>query len=634
MKRTLLAVVALVVPAAALAAATEVAPQANRPRKQYTAEQLLKTTSLSGASFSADEKSVAYSSDESGVFNVYTVPASGGKARALTKNKDSSFVVAYFPKDDRVLYTHDRGGDENNHLYVLDGGKERDLTPGKLKAQFGGFSHDLAGLYVLTNERDAKFFDVYRYDAKTYERTLIYKDEAGYDFAAVSNDGKWLAFAKSDTTANSNMYVYSVDKGKLELLSKHTGTAQYEAQAFDVDSRWLYFTTNDGGEFLRARRYELATGKTEDVQKADWDITSLSLTYGNKYSITLINMDGHTLINVVELSTHRSIDLPKLPDGDITNVVAARSETKLALFFRSDRRPADLYVWDIPTNQLTRLTDTLAKEVDPEDLVDSKVVRFKSFDGMEIPNIFYKPHQASAEHKAPALVYVHGGPGGQTRAGYDALIQYLANHGYVILGINNRGSSGYGKTFYTADDRKHGHEPLEDCVYGKKYLQSLDYVDPQRIGILGGSYGGYMVLAALAFKPDEFTVGVDLFGVANWVRVLKSIPPYWESFRLALYAEIGDPEKDEAMLKEISPLFHIEKIKKPLLVLQGHNDPRVLQIESDEVVAGVKKNHVPVEYVVFADEGHGFTKKKNKIVGYKKILDFLNQYLKNAPPTQ
>ncbi len=618
----------LLLPDVAAAKAAVGSPQAARPHKQYTIEQLLRTTALRGAAFSADEKSVAYSSDESGIFNIYSVGAGGGKARALTHNKDSSFLVDSFPKDDRLLYTHDRGGDENNHIYVLDGGKEKDLTPGKLKAQFGGFSHDGSAFYILTNERDPKFFDVYRYDAKSYERSLVYKDETGYDFAAVSPDGKWIAFAKSDTTSNSNIYVYGVDKGKLELLSKHAGTALYQPQTFDVDSKWLYFTTNDGGEFLRARRYELATGKTEDVQKADWDISSVSLTYNDKYCITLINVDGHTLIKVVELSTHREVQLPKLPDGDITTVVPSRSETKLALFFRSDRRPADLYVWDIPSNQLTRVTDALSKDVDPDDLVDSTVVRFKSFDGMEIPNIFYKPQQASPEHKAPALVFVHGGPGGQTRAGYDPFIQYLVNHGYVILGINNRGSSGYGKTFNVADDRKHGHEPLDDCVYGKKYLASLDYVDPQRIGILGGSYGGYMVLAALAFRPDEFAVGVDLFGVANWVRVLKSIPPYWESFRLAIYAEMGDPDKDEAMLKEISPLFHIEKIKKPLLVLQGHNDPRVLQVESDEVVTGVKKNHVPVEYVVFADEGHGFTKKKNRIVGYKKVLDFLNQYLR------
>jgi len=198
----------------------------------------------------------------------------------------------------------------------------------------------------------------------------------------------------------------------------------------------------------------------------------------------------------------------------------------------------------------------------------------------------------------------------------------------VVLGINNRGSSGYGRTFFTADDQKHGHEPLWDCVEGKKYLATLPYVDKDRIGIIGGSYGGYMTLAALSLQPDAFAVGVDLFGISNWVRTLESIPAWWESYRLALYKEIGDPVKQKAMLVEVSPLFHADRIKKPLMVLQGANDPRVIKPESDDIVAAVKKNGVPVEYVVFADEGHGFLKKKNQIEGYRKILEFLDRYLK------
>ena len=197
-----------------------------------------------------------------------------------------------------------------------------------------------------------------------------------------------------------------------------------------------------------------------------------------------------------------------------------------------------------------------------------------------------------------------------------------------MLGINNRGSSGYGKTFFAADDQKHGQEPLWDCVAAKKYLQSLPYVDKDRIGIIGGSYGGYMVLAALAFQPDVFAVGVDLFGVSNWMRTLESIPKWWESQRLALYKEIGDPVKDREMLMANSPLFHADKITKPLIVLQGANDPRVIKPESDDIVAAAKKNGVPVEYVVFPDEGHGFSKKKNQIEGWKAIMTFLDKYLK------
>ena len=202
------------------------------------------------------------------------------------------------------------------------------------------------------------------------------------------------------------------------------------------------------------------------------------------------------------------------------------------------------------------------------------------------------------------------------------------NHGYAVLGINNRGSSGYGRTFFTADDRKHGREPLQDCVEGKNFLAGLPYVDRDRVGIIGGSYGGYMTLAALAFRPEEFAVGVDIFGVSNWLRTLEGMPPWWEAQRRALYEEVGDPVRDRELLRAISPVFHADKIRRPLMVLQGKNDPRVIKPESDDIVAAVKKNGVPVAYVVFDDEGHGFTKKRNQIEGYRAVLNFLDRHLK------
>ena len=210
--------------------------------------------------------------------------------------------------------------------------------------------------------------------------------------------------------------------------------------------------------------------------------------------------------------------------------------------------------------------------------------------------------------KVPAVIDVHGGPGGQSRKGYTAQYQHLVNHGFAVLRVNNRGSSGYGKTFFHMDDKKHGEVDLDDVVYGKKYLQSLDWVQGDKIAIMGGSYGGYMVAAALAFRPEEFTAGIDIFGVTNWVRTLKSIPPWWGAQKDSLYDEMGDPATDEERHQRISPLFHAANIVKPLLVIQGANDPRVLQVESDELVAAVK-NNVPVEYIIFPDEGHGFLRK-------------------------
>jgi dipeptidyl aminopeptidase/acylaminoacyl peptidase len=276
----------------------------------------------------------------------------------------------------------------------------------------------------------------------------------------------------------------------------------------------------------------------------------------------------------------------------------------------------------------TRLTTALNPAIKQSDLVEASVIRYTSFDGTKIPSILYKPKDATASNKVPALVLVHGGPGGQTTKGYRAMVQHLVNHGYAVLGANNRGSSGYGKTFFHMDDKAHGEGDLQDIIWGRKYLESLDWVDAEKVGIIGGSYGGYMVAAALAFEPDSFDVGIDIFGVTNWVRTLKPIPPWWESFCESLYDEMGDPATDEERHRRISPLFHAANIKKPLMVIQCANDPHVLQLESDELVASVKANGVAVEYVVFADEGHGFRGKNNRITASEAYLKFLDTYLK------
>jgi dipeptidyl aminopeptidase/acylaminoacyl peptidase len=289
-----------------------------------------------------------------------------------------------------------------------------------------------------------------------------------------------------------------------------------------------------------------------------------------------------------------------------------------------------VYLVDLGAGRSSRLTQALNPQIKESDLVATQVVRYKSADGVEIPSILYRPRIASATTKVPALVWVHGGPGGQSRTGYSAQIQHLVNHGYAVLAANNRGSSGYGKTFFHMDDKRHGEVDLQDIVAGKTYLASQDWVDDARIGIIGGSYGGYMVGAALAFEPDVFAVGINIFGVMNWVRTLQSIPPWWASFKESLYDEMGDPATDGERHRRISPLFHAKNIKVPLLVVQGANDPRVLKVESDEIVAAVKANNVPVEYVLFPDEGHGFTKRENRIKASDAYVTFLDKHLKKT----
>ncbi|MFT3912830.1 MAG: S9 family peptidase [Anaeromyxobacteraceae bacterium] len=616
----------------ALAAAPARA-DAPRPARTYTIEQFLTTESVGGASFSADEKRLLFSSNRTGIWNVYEVPVAGGPARAITASTtDSTYAVSYFPKDDRILFTRDQGGNELNHLFVrTPDGKDRDLTPGeKLKASFAGWSRDRKAFYVTTNERDPKFMDVWRYDAATYARTRVFENPGGFFPDAISGDGRFIALVKPNTTTDNDVHLYEVATKKLTHLTKHEGAISYNPGEFDPASKALYYTTDEGGEFRRVRRYVLATGKHEDVERAEWDVMYTAFSRDGRFRATAVNQDGATVVRVVD-RTGKPVALPALPAGEITSVEFSDSEKLVAFYASGDRSPSNLYVWRVGEPEARRLTDTLSKDVDPADLVQSEVVRFRARDGLTIPNILFRPHQA-ARGKVPALVWVHGGPGGQTRQGYSAVIQYLVNHGYAVLGINNRGSSGYGKTFYAADDQKHGKEPLWDCVDAKAWLAAQPWVDADKIGIIGGSYGGYMTLAALAFQPDAFQVGVDIFGVANWVRTLQSIPAWWEAQRKALYGEMGNPETQLDMLKEISPLFHAEKIRRPLLVLQGANDPRVLKVESDEMVEAVKKNGVPVEYVVFPDEGHGFSKKANQIEGYGKVLDFLDRHLKGAKP--
>lgn len=622
-------------------AACSQAPPAGReapeqsPRKQYTIEQFMNNESVTGASFSADESRILFSSNRTGIYNAYTIPVAGGEPTAVTKSTtDTVLAVSFFPRDDRILITRDQGGNELNHLYVIGtDGAEKDLTPGtKHKADFVRWTPDGSAFYVITNERDQRYFDVYRYDAKTYARTMTFRNTVGYLPQVVSDDGKWVALVKANTTNDTDIYLWNGTTRQLRQISQHQGQATYQPAAFDVDSKYLYYATNDGGEFMMLRRYALADNRHEDVEKANWDFVSMEFSKKGTYRVTALNEDGRVAIHVKDAQTGAEVPLPAVEGGEIRGVHISDSEKAMAFFANTDRSPMNLYVHAFGSKESKRLTDTLNKDIDPADLVDSQVVRFKARDGVEIPAIFYHPHQATPDAKAPALVFVHGGPGGQTMRGYSPLVQFLVNHGYVVLGINNRGSSGYGKSYLAADDKKHGREPLWDCVDGKSYLASLAYVDPGRIGIMGGSYGGYMVLAALAFQPDAFKVGVDLFGVANWLRTLESIPPWWEAERVALYAEIGDPVKDKEMLRAVSPLFHADKIRKPLMVLQGVNDPRVLKAESDEIVAAVKKNNVPVEYVLFPDEGHGFTKKKNQIEGYGAVLKFLDKYLKGTPP--
>ena len=590
--------------------------------------------SSGGHSFSADTGRILISSDETGVFNAYVVdPATGDREALTASTTNATYAVSWFPEDDRILVTADNGGDELNHIFVRElDGRLNDITAGdNVKASFLTWSPTGNDIWLTSNARDSSAFDIIAHDTLSYESETVFENTDALQIGDISPDGRWLSLVNNRTSADSDIYLLDLneDGATPQLITEHEGNIAYGVYTFTPDSQSLVYATNEHGEYNQAWTQDLTTGERSELVSADWDVAFVSYSPSGRYRIAGINADASTQVSLTDLQTGEPVALPELPAGEFRSVRFSRDESQIGFLINSSTSPSNLHWVDLGSQAHSQLTNALHPDITEAEMVNAEVVRFESFDGVEIPGILYRPHSASADTPVPALVWVHGGPGGQSRIGYSATIQHLVNHGYAIYAANNRGSSGYGKTFFHMDDRRHGEEDLRDIVEAGNYLRSLDWVNEDQVGVIGGSYGGYITAAALTFHPEAFEVGINIFGVTNWVRTLQSIPPWWESFRESLYDEMGDPATDAERHEAISPLFHAEHVIRPMLVIQGANDPRVLQVESDELVAAVRANGVPVEYVLFPDEGHGFRRRENRITASESYLDFLDTYLKS-----
>ncbi|MCK4989902.1 MAG: S9 family peptidase, partial [Bacteroidales bacterium] len=483
--------------------------------------------------FSADESRLLVSSNQSGIYNVYALNVDGSGEQQLTFSEEESFFAeSYFPEDDRFLYSADKGGDENNHLYMQEpDGTVTDPTPWEeATSQFGGWTRDFKYLYLISNKRDPRFFDVYKMNLENFEPVMIYENTENLSPAGFSNTGRFLALTRDLTTSNNEMYLLDLNSGKIKHISEHVGDATYSPADFSLDDQYLYYLSNEDNEFTYFSSYHIETGEKLKAYEADWDVSYAYFSFNAKYQVIGINEDAKTVVKVFDTASGEEVSMPDFGNRDISGVSISRSEKLIRLAAGSPTSPGDLYMHQFSEDDFTRLTHSLNKEINEADLVAGEVIRYPSYDGLEIPAILYKPHGASSKNKVPALLQIHGGPGGQSRLGFSSRTQYLVNHGYAILAVNNRGSSGYGKTFHNLDNQRHGEDDLMDCVKAKDFLEGLGYIDMDKVGIMGGSYGGYMVMAALTFQAEEFDVGVNLFGVTNWLRTLKSIPPYWEAF--------------------------------------------------------------------------------------------------------
>ncbi len=607
---------------------------ASRP-PEFTLREFFDTVSNISATFSPDDRTMYYASNESGVFNIWKVAVEGGTPEQVTRSEESIMTVTHAPNSDELIYAADRGGDENYHLFRMPsaGGPAVDLTPGDgVRAEFAMWSHDGNAFYYSCNRRDPRVLDVYAYDMKSGQSRMVFENPGRDTLAAVSRDGRFLALTRFYNVTNTDMLLYDVEKKELKPLSEHEGEIIYASVGFSPDDKELYYLTDRDSDFTYLMKLDLTTNKAERVLSSDWDVVFAGFSHNGRYLITATNEDGRTRIKMVDRESGKPVKLPDLPDGEISSISITRSEKLMSYSFQGDARPADLHVMNLSDGRSRQMTKSLKDNIQQDYLVDSCLLRYPARDQLQIPAYLYVPKGRAGE-KLPAIIWVHGGPMGQSTKGFSALRQFFVNHGYVVLMPNVRGSTGYGKKYHMMDDKDWGGAPLQDVIAGKRYLETLPYVDAGKIVILGGSYGGYMVLSALTREPDAFAAGVDICGPSNLFTLMASIPPYWEPFKVYFEREVGHVERDKEFLTERSPLFSADRIRAPLFVIQGANDPRVKQAESDQIVEAIRQKNGVVEYLTFPDEGHGLRKKENNIAAYSAVMEILDRHVRGAKPS-
>jgi dipeptidyl aminopeptidase/acylaminoacyl peptidase len=600
----------------------------------FSTEVVLPARWRDGA-FSHDERRILVASDQTGTFNAFALPVDGGSPEQLTHAVDGSvFPISWFPNDDRFIYQGDEGGDERTVLRVRElDGSSNPLTPTEaVRANFMGWSGGGSVFWVATDERARPIMDLYRYSADGYERELIFRNDAGYGLEGVSDDGRWIALQRVNSNTAIDLYVYDRVREETVSLSPDVDDVRHRFMAFSSTEGAAYYSTDEFGEFQQVWRFDLESGERTVAEAEAWDVVRFRMSPSGRYRIVQTMEDAFPAVGISDNATGERLTLPSLPMGEPGGGIAfSPSETKVLVAAFGTSAPGDLFLVDLtdPRNEPRQLTRVLHPAIEPDDLVEATVVRFESPDGVEIPGILYRPLRASHDHPVPALVSLHGGLGGTAFRTWDERLQHLANHGYAVLDLNFRGSDGYGRTFRTLADRRHGEAEVPDILAARDWLAALDWIDGERIGLMGDSFGGFLALTTLAHYPESFAMGIAGHGPVNWITNLtmdaQRLGPAVEE----LYAFIGHPERDAERLRRISPYFQADRVLRPLLMYYGANDPRFLDMsEIEEFVTTVRGNGVPVEYLLFEGEGHFLVNRENRIALQEALLGFLESHLR------
>lgn len=589
--------------------------------RTYSIDRFLNTRSATSPVFSPDGRSVAFLSDITGVAQLWRVPVEGGWPEQLTFTGDRVMRALYAHQTNEIVFSMDNGGDERQQIYRLrDGDVTAIAVDPDVMHSLGVISPDDRRVAYSGNQRNPAYFDVYTANLDGTDVRRVYEQDGSNFVSDWSPDGTSLLIMRRTGSLDAELYLLDLASGEATHLTPHTAPVAYEQAQFSPDSRSIYLITDQESEFNRAARMDLATRQVDFLTPDDHDVDWLRLSPDGTRLAMVRNVDGYGRFHMLDLKSDESEGAPEIPPGVVMEPTWSPDSRSVSFVFSGPRNNANIWLWNMESRTCRQITHVAVGGIPEDVFVEPELVHVRTFDGREIPAFLYMPEA----ERPPVVVSVHGGPEGQAQPLFSPVTQYFVNRGYAVLTPNVRGSTGYGRTYTHLDDVEKRMDSVADLEAMAGWLRDSGRVDGNRMAVMGGSYGGFMVLSALTTYPDSWAAGVDIVGLANFETFLRNTSAYRRHWRIPEY---GDPERDADLLRSISPINHMDRIAAPLIVIHGDNDPRVPLNEAEQVVEAVRERGLPVEFLRFADEGHGVVKLANKLVAYGAIADFLDAHL-------
>jgi dipeptidyl aminopeptidase/acylaminoacyl peptidase len=602
-------------------------------------DDLYYTRSVFAAAWSRDGKQIVFVSDLAGRTNLWKVSASGGWPIQLTQSDDRQYIPVWSPDGKWIVYEQDHAGDELWDLYAIssDGGEIINLTNTPAISELDPhWSRDGNTIAFGYKTKDGSQYDIALLDWSTRKvRLLTHEQEPGYSWQVVtwSSDDKTIYAGRVNPPfTDADVYRIDVATGKTENLTSHQGTIRYLASSLSPDGGTLLLSSDAKGGYMNIALLDVATRKMTWVTDLKWEAHSGNFSPdGRRYSYTVYE-DGVTDAYLVDRSTNHAekVDLPhglNVFQGNPSEF--APQSDRVIVSHEASNQPGDLWVYNLNSRHADQLTFSAIASLRATPLPPSQIVHYKTFDGKIITALLWMPFNLKRDGSNPALVLPHGGPTYQMVDDWNTDVAALTSRGYICIAPNPRGSTGYGLDFQKANFQDLGGGDLKDEIAGVDFLKATGYIDPKKIGIYGGSYGGFMTLMAIGKTPDIWAAAVDEYGVINWSTMLKSSDPAASEYLKAL---LGNPDENRKVYEEESPITYIRSEKAPLLVLQGDNDPLVPKEEAQQVVDILKKEGRVVDVHYYPNEGHGFVKRENQIDSIRRTIAWFDQYLMGKTP--